>query len=206
MTHTGKKIRVSYSILSAWARGDFDRAVAPFVGGIVPGTEAMEDGKRYHEKWEAETLKTGNLPQIFGGHKLNRAKLEMSTKKEIWVTDWCQLSGILDVQDFPEYLAGYSRGIDYKRSKSTATTWANGYQHKVYQILYPKLRRFEYRVFDPTAIPEDPDRVTVAIIHLSDQTLQDGVEWVLTHASALMDYLVTNGYDKNLMREKIHGR
>ena len=74
-------IRVSYSILNAWAHGDIDRAVAPYAGVEVDATEAMEYGKKKHADWERETKRTGCLPKRFGGRKLSSPKLELSTKR-----------------------------------------------------------------------------------------------------------------------------
>ena len=66
-------IRVSYSILNSWARGDIDRAVAPYAGVEIESTEAMEYGKKKHEAWEKETRRTGRLPARFAPRKLKKS-------------------------------------------------------------------------------------------------------------------------------------
>ncbi len=195
-------MRVSYSILKAWANGDWDRAVAPFVGGEVEATPEMEEGKRLHNRWERETRKTRKTPAVFGGEELLGQKMEFDTKRVVQLNDWLTLSGLLDRMDQPAWLKLGMRGTDYKRSKKNAVYWANSEQGSVYQILYPELRVFEFQCFNPYLKEGDPDKVTMAICHLTDKTLEFGIEWVLTNASGLYDYLVTNGLDKNLTRER----
>lgn len=178
-------IRVSYSILNAWASGDFERALAMYFHEPTGTTRAMELGKKAHQQWEKEVLKTGAMPAIFGGEKLEeKHSAELRTKREIMLNDWLQLVGVLD-------LMSPTVGRDFKRSKASATVWANGKQHKVYQILYPTLKRFEYHCWNPYAV--DPrDEVTMAICHLTDKTLEEGVNFVLTYGSELRDYLEKN--------------
>ena len=92
-------IRVSYSILNSWAKGDIDRAVAPYAGIEIEPTEAMEYGKKKHEAWEKEARRFGRLPRRFGGRKLISPQFELNTKKIRKLNDWCYLSGVLDVLD-----------------------------------------------------------------------------------------------------------
>lgn len=188
-------IRVSYSILSSWARGDIDRAVAPFVGEEVLPTLAMIEGKMLHEKWERETLRTGRMPKVFGGRKLESPELELATKKARQLNDWCVISGVLDLREGP-------LGVDYKSGVRTATEYANSFQHKVYQVLYPELERFEYHCFNQHLPRKHPDRVTMAIVHLSRQTLEDGINYILTYASELRQYLIDQGYGDRLARKE----
>ncbi len=188
-------IRVSYSILAAWERGDIDRAVAPYAGVEIEPTQAMIDGKKYHERWERYTKRTKRLPKVFGNRKLNNPKLESETKKVVQLNDWCYLSGVLDVLD--EKL-----GIDYKTGKSTATDYANGKQHNVYQILYPMLERFEYHCFNQHLHRKDPQRATMSVVYLNRETLETAIEWVLTLAAELREYLIKNGYENNLDQGK----
>lgn len=199
-----RPMKVSYSILAAWDRGDWDRAVAPFIGGEVEPTEIMIAGKKIHEKWEKETRRTRRAPAVFGGEELIGQQMEFDTKRVVQLNDWLWLSGMLDRIDTPSFLPkGQKRGIDYKRSKNNAVSWANSKQGAIYKILFPEISLFEFHVFNPYLKKEDPDKVTMSMLHLSDRSLEVGIEWVLTNASELYNYLVSNGFDKNLMREPI---
>jgi hypothetical protein len=185
-------IRVSYSILSAWARGDVDRAIAPFLGEEVLPTQAMIEGKEWHKKWEDETNRTGCRPKIFGGEKLTNARAEVKLVRQL--TDWCTLSGVIDLMDDEQ-------DEDHKTGKSTATDYANGFQHKVYHVLDPSKKRFRYNCFNQHLPSNHPDAVTVSIVHLTRKTLEEGIEYVLTHAAELREYLIREGYGDRLARE-----
>lgn len=186
-------MRVSYSMLAAWERGDFDRALAPFTGEDVPTNEYMERGKRWHNRWEREVKKTKCAPAVFGGEKLIGHKLELETRRVVQLNDWLELSGVLDRIDEPEWLVNGKRGIDYKLSKQNAVGWSNTRQGAVYKILYPELSVFEYHCLNPYLAEDDPDRATMAIVHLTDKSLEDAIEWVLTFASEMRAYLENNG-------------
>lgn len=188
-------IRVSYSILNSWAKGDIDRAVAPYAGIEMEPTEAMEYGKEKHAAWEKEVKQTGRLPRRFGGRKLNSPKLELATKKVRKLTEWCYLSGILDVLDG-------DTAIDYKTGKTPAGDYLNSRQHEVYQILYPNIKRFEYHCNNQHLHKKDDGYVTVAIVYLNRKTLKDGLEWVLTNAAELREYLINNGLGDRLDQGK----
>lgn len=188
-------IRVSYSILSAWARGDIDRAIAPYAGIQDEPNEAMIAGKKLHERWEQEVRRTKHLPRIFGGRNLEAPELELSTKKVRKLTDWCVLVGVLDVKDG-------CTGIDYKTGVMSATGYVNSKQHEVYQVLYPELTRFEYYCYNQHLCRSDSSRVTVGVVHLSRQTLQDGLEWILTMAAELREYLINSGLGSRLDYKK----
>lgn len=188
-------IRVSYSILNSWARGDIDRAVAPYAGVEIEATEAMEYGKKKHEAWEKETRRTGRLPARFGGRKLKSPQLELNTKKVRKLNDWCYLSGVLDVLDG-------DTAIDYKTGRMSASEYLNSKQHECYQILYPNIKRFEYHCCNQHLQRKDDGYITVAIAYLDKNTLKNGIEWVLTMAAELREYLINNGMGDKLDQGK----
>ena len=188
-------IRVSYSILNSWARGDAERAIAPYAGVKMPPTDAMEYGKRKHAQFENYVRRTKRLPAVFGGRALASPMLELTTKRVCKVTDWCYLSGVLDVLDG-------DTAIDYKTGKATATDYVNSHQHGCYQILYPNIKRFEYYCLNQHLKRGTDGRVTVGVVHLSRNTLTDAINWVLTNAAELREYLINNGYENNLDQGK----
>ena len=188
-------IRVSYSILNSWAHGDIDRAIAPYVGVDVEPTEAMIEGKKMHERWEREAKRTGCLPKVFGGRKLKSPELELATKRVRKLTDWCVISGVLDVKDG-------TTAIDYKTGKATASDYTNSKQHECYQVLYPEINRFEYYCCNQHLHHLDDNHVTVGVVYLTRQTLEDGINWILTLAAELREYLINNGYSDRLDQGK----
>ena len=193
MTNDGYgPIRVSYSILNSWAKGDFDRAIAPYAGVEIEPTEAMEYGKKKHVAWEKESRRTGRLPRRFGGRKLVSPKFELNTKKVRKLKDWCYLSGVLDGDT----------AIDYKTGRTPAGDYLNSRQHECYQILYPNIKRFEYHCCNQHLQRKDDGYITVAVAYLSRKTLRDGINWVLTNAAELREYLINNGYGDKLDQGK----
>lgn len=172
------QIRTSWSMLSAWSHERYQDAIAMLLRQPTVATDAMLEGKRLHEIWELEGRKTGCLPETFGGQKLNQPKFEI--KKEIRLNSWIVFVGVLDVLDLP-------RGVDYKSGSTPATAYANSLQHCCYQVLYPNLKSFEYHVYNTAT-----KRASMVMIHLDDNTLRRGVEFILSNASEIRAYCEQN--------------
>ena len=188
-------IRVSYSILSAWESGDIDRAIAPYTGVEIEPNDAMEFGKKMHGIWERYGKKHKAIPKIFGGRKLEAPEVELATKRVRKLTDWCVISGVLDVKDG-------TTGIDWKTGKATASDYTNSKQSEVYQVLYPELKRFEFYCKNQHIHHTDKNHITVGIVYLNRKTLEDGLNWILTMAAELREFLINNGYGDRLDQGK----
>ncbi len=174
-------MRVNYSMLSAWERRDYEAAIGMWLGVERPKNEAMIAGTTYHEDWEAEVKKTGKLPSIFGVKELNNPEPEVKIVKRL--NDWLTLSGVIDLRDVPDM-------YEYKTGRSTASAYARSYQHKVYQILDPRLTMAHIYVYN-----QHTNTVTYERVHLNLDTLKDGVNWVITLASEMKATLESMGYD-----------
>ena len=186
---TTTPFRASYSILAAWERGDWDDAIDMYFKREREETEAMRYGKEKHAEWEAE-VKAGHMPKVFGGRKLTKP-YHAELKLEVQLADWLVLVGVLD------NIEG-EVGRDWKTGVARASALANGYQHKVYQLLVQMsslrsdiqlqpLKRFEYHVFNQHA-----RTVEMSIVHLTDKSLEEGVEFVTTNASEMKNYIDIN--------------
>jgi len=135
-----KVFRASYSTLSAWARGDYDLALGMYFKTTSFDTEAMALGRALHDEWEREIKASAHMPQVFGGKPLPPGfRVEVFAHRML--APWLQLRGKLDLR-LPVV------GFDWKSGTTPSTQWANGMQHKVYQVLYPELERFEYHAFN----------------------------------------------------------
>ena len=121
-------MRVSYSMLSAWERRDYDTAIGMYLGKYRRQNDAMVAGTSYHEDWESEVKRTGKLPSIFGAKDLRNPETEVKVVKKI--TDWLTLSGVMDLRDVPDV-------YEYKTGRSPASFYARSHQHTTYQILDP---------------------------------------------------------------------
>ncbi len=111
-------------------------------------------------------------------------KCEVFARKQL--AEWLELRGMMDLV-LPEV------GYDWKSGTTSSSQWANGMQHKVYQVLYPNLKRFEYHAFNPYA--KASEAVTVSIVHLNEKTKEEGVEWVVTYASEMKNYIEQNNLE-----------
>jgi len=175
------KFRASYSVLNAWQSGNYERAVEMYFKLTDFVTEAMQDGRDWHEKWEAEVKDTGCLPQIFGGTKLIKPITEQKIVRQ--VDEWLEIVGIIDLQhgENGETL------VDYKTGKTQSDNYANSFQPRVYHVLIPSAKRFEFRHYDQYNHTTD-----TSIIHLTKKTLNDGIDWLITNASEMHSYLEKN--------------
>lgn len=182
-----KRFRASYSILSAWESGQYQRAVEMYfgIGGIE--TDAMRQGKLFHERWAEHTLKTGCLPLEFGGKKLVNPKPELNVVAEL--TPWLDLSGFIDCLDG-------STIYEYKTGSTESSVYANGWQVYVYQLLAKFVGQDTNLAF---VMHHDQylNRQDTSIVHLTPETLRSATEWVLTNSHAMHTYLLRN----NLYRE-----
>lgn len=176
-------MKVSYSILNMWQQGRYDDAIAAYQGIWIPPTDQMKAGTEYHQAWENEVNASHKLPKVFGAAKLTKPIAEGYYKVQI--LDWLWVSGMLDCEDEAE-LTGY----EYKTGKSNAGAYARTYQHKVYKVLRPHLKWFEYHAFN-----QYTDVATMERIHLTQKLYEDGLEWITSNACDLRATLEQMGID-----------
>lgn len=93
------KLRVSYSLLNIWARGQYDQAVSYYLHLPTPTSQAMEDGNI----WDAHITEWADLykklPEEFGGDTLLNPKCQ--EKIVIPYNDLCDLVIKPDIIDEP---------------------------------------------------------------------------------------------------------
>jgi len=65
-----KTLKLSYSIISNWADGRWEDAIAMYLGKDLPDNPYLTLGKILHEKWEKYILETNEMPKELGGQKL----------------------------------------------------------------------------------------------------------------------------------------
>lgn len=178
-----KVFKTSYSTLSTWARGDYDLALSMYFHRSDFDTPAMAFGRAMHTQWEREIKKTGRMPVMFGGRLLKPGfRCEVFASKML--APWLEVRGKLD-------LLTDDAGFDWKTGITASTAYGNSYQHKVYQVLYPHLKRFEYHAYNQYS-----KKITVSIVHLSPKTLAQGIDWLVTHASEMKQYIEDNDLER----------
>ncbi len=76
---------------------------------------------------------------------------------------------------------------DWKTGATQSDSYASGMQPKVYQILIPEAVKAEIHHYDQHARTTD-----MSIVHLTKQTLEEAVNWVVTLSAEMHDYLTEN--------------
>jgi hypothetical protein len=185
------KFRASYSVLSTWNSGQWDRAVKMYFKLDTFKTEAMADGQEFHELWKAETDKTKCLPEIFGGKELIDPKTEL--KLVVPIEEWLDLVGVIDCIDGNTI-------YEYKSGKTSSEVYANGVQPGIYGVLATYggmfVDRCEIMHYD-----QYTKKLDTSIIHLTDKLLDDTHNWILSISSEMQSYLLDNNLYKILGKQ-----
>lgn len=173
----GKVYRLSFSILDKVRLGYIDEAISMFNRVPLPATPAMELGKKYHNLWEKQILKTGRIPDMLGGEQLTDGwTVEKKLVKRFRLGD--NVVEFVGVYDNYEPNAPQPTLRDWKMTTSSATVYSNSYQHSCYKVLVPDATVFEYRCKHPFIL----DQLTIARIHLTDAQRERGLEFIRTYA------------------------
>jgi hypothetical protein len=174
------KFRASFSVLTVWEKGDWQKAVEMYFKLTDFTNRAMQAGKDLHEQFEAEIKKTNAMPQVFGGKKLGKVDTELKIVKQL--DDWLELVGVIDCYDET------SKTIyDWKTGQTPSERYVDSFQPKVYQILKPEAIKAEIHHYNQYNKKSD-----MSVLHLTDKTLDDAVNWVLTLSSEMHSYLDEN--------------
>lgn len=185
------KLRASFSLLNTWASGNYEQATKSYFRLEQFTTQAMADGKKFHEDWHDETKKTGNLPLVFGGAKLVHPEIE----KTIIVTleDWLDLKSVIDCLDG-------SVIHEYKSGARPSESYANSHQAGVYAVacLFDKIQvnKAIYHHYD-----QHKNLVDNSTVWITKKVLDDSQEWIYTYASEIHNY-----FTENDLYKKFEGR
>lgn len=92
-----KHLRVSWSLLEAWARGDQQAVISRLNGLSWASNEAMEIGRKAHEVVSQNGILHNEIKADALYEKVNEAG-ENSNKFVVELADWLTLSGIPDIK------------------------------------------------------------------------------------------------------------
>lgn len=111
------KLRLSYTLLSLWYRGDVDAAVQTYFHMERPITEQMEEGKEIHNQIAEHIEKKGQFPDWFFPVELENPEPE----KEVVVSynEYFDLKCYMDCLDngiLYEYKTGVTDSLEWARS------------------------------------------------------------------------------------------
>lgn len=181
-TNRLEKFRASYSVLSTWQSGDWQRAIDMYLKLDTFSSAAMEAGKEYHKQWEDFVKEFGTLPRVFGGKKLKNPASEQ--KIVIEVAPWLDFVFIADCVD-GETL------YEFKSGANPASYWADKWQVPIYA--YGLLANgHKVNKAYVMAFNQYNQKVTKSLIWLTPEVMQEGVNTMWTLASEMWDYIKKN--------------
>lgn len=177
------KFRASFTTLSAWASGDWNKAIKSYFHIETYTSPAMLMGRQFHEEWQKEVELTQCLPKVFGGKKLNNPICE--GKLVVNIEDWLDLVFVSDCRDGDTL-------YEYKTGKSCNS---EGYAHSEQTGLYAlghlynksKISKIEIHHYDQYIKKSDMSKIWV-----TDNLLKNSLNWLLTQSTDMQNYLLTN--------------
>lgn len=110
------RLRLSYSLLDIFSKGDIDRAVSLYLHLNKKGTVAMEEGKTYHEKWSKEIKKNNELK--LGASTFTFKEPLSEHVIEIPYNDRWDIKAVIDCLDgdiLYEFKTGTAESLEYAR-------------------------------------------------------------------------------------------
>ena len=184
-------VKLSYSIINAWASGNFEQAVGYYLGQDFPATPAMELGRLKDQLWSDYAVKNKQIHPEIGGGELADPVVQQKYEKIIPFSDDIQilLRGVPDTLDKPETL------YEYKCGNTTASQYIDKLQLDYYKLLLPGLKIGYYLCFNPYN-----NTYTKGIKYLNTSNAETAMEHLITHGGELIDYLRMQKLLKNYER------
>ena len=175
-------VKLSYSILNAWAHYQYEQAVGLYLGKPLPATPQMELGSAMDKLWTKQVNDTKHMPPDFDGSPLINPVTQVKYQKIIPLNDDMQilLRGVPDLTDG-------NRIIDFKCGNTEATQYVDGMQLDYYKLLYPEGNIGEYWCYNPYF-----KTYTKGIKFLGRANAEAALNHIYTHGTELIDYLKAN--------------
>lgn len=176
------KFRASYSVLTTWNAGNWQRAIEMYfkLGDFI--TPAMLQGRNYHKTWEDHINKNKTLPVEFGSSKLNNPVAE--GKLVVSLNDWLDLVGIIDCYDEPII-------YDWKTGKTQVSNNLLEKQIGIYGLILKNKNKpaTQGRIYH---YDQYSKKSYLDIIYITDSLIEDTLNYVLTLSSEIHSYFIEN--------------
>ena len=194
-----KTIKLSYSIINAWASGNWEEAVSMYLGKDLPENPYLTLGKMFHEKWEKYILETSKMPDELGGQHIDNPIVETKYQKLISMGDKYQilLRGVIDlecVEDGEVILQDHKCGI------GKASSYVDSMQLNYYKLLRPHATIGRYACHNPYKCEalcqaKKLDKHVCygyGIKFLNDDNAENALNHIITYGSEIIQYLEVN--------------
>ena len=196
---TKKTLKLSFSILSNWANGRWEDAVAMYLGKNLPDNPYLTLGKLLHEKWEKHILETGEMPKELGGQKLTNPIVEQKYQKIISLGDEYQilLRGVIDLECSDNVNIIIQ---DHKCGTGKASQYVDSMQLDYYKLLRPHANIGRYACHNPykcEALCQSKNLSEhvcygYGIKYLTEENAENALNHIITHGSEFLQYLIAS--------------
>lgn len=196
---TKKTLKLSYSIISSWADGRWEDAIAMYLGKSLPDNPYLTLGKMMHEKWEKHILDTSKMPQELGGQKLINPIVEKKYQKIISLGDKYQilLRGVIDLECEENNKIILQ---DHKCGTGRASQYVDSLQLDYYKLLRPNANIGRYACHNPYKCEalcqaknlENHVCYGYGIKYLNEENAENALNHIITYGSEILQYLIAN--------------
>lgn len=177
-----KTIKLSYSIINTWSRGDYEQAISYYLGHDYPKTPAMELGSLKDKLWTDYALKNKSLHSDVGGGLLKNPTIQKKYEKVLPFSKDIQilLRGVPDIYD--DY-----KIIDFKCGQTQASSYLESYQLDYYKIFLPEAVEGIYLCHNPYT-----KKLTKGIKFLTQKNVDQALNHLFTFGGEIIEYLLAN--------------
>lgn len=174
-----KRLRVSYSMLSAMKRGDVNSVMNMYLRKEMPRTEEQQEGLEYHRKWEESIMKRKVVKIGLGEYIFNSPRVE--EKHEVEYGQDFTLVGVYDCIDD-------KRLYEFKTGTQDVFSYVNSYQLPIY-FLIAKLKDIKIDEAWLIHYNQYENKGEMAIVKNTDKAIDEASNYVDTLGGIVKSYL-----------------
>lgn len=174
-----KTIKLSYSIINTWSRGDYEQAVSYYLGHDFPKTPQMELGSLKDKLWTDYALKNKSIHSDVGGGLLKNPVIQKKYEKVLPFSKDIQLliRGVPDIYDD-------HRIIDFKCGQTKASAYLESYQLDYYKMFLPEAKEGIYLCFNPYT-----KMLSKGVKYLTQKNIDQALNHIFTFSGEIIQYL-----------------
>jgi hypothetical protein len=178
-----KKLRLSYSLLVCWDRGDVQGAMDMYLHKDVPVSDAAKNGRRVHEELSEYINKNKSLPEWFFKYELK----DPETDKVLVASynDQFDLKGIYDCLDIPTKTL-----FEFKTGKSDSLEWSRTWQLPIYFLL-AELNNID--IEKEIVIRNDGKESDYTVVHNSERLRVEARNIIERYGPEILNHFMNEG-------------
>lgn len=175
------KIRLSYSFLSLWERGDIDGAVATYFHLDRPVNKAMIKGRKAHQEIEDHIKMTKELPLWFFEWKFENPEAEKVVT--VSYNELFDLKGVFDCLDSDTL-------FEFKTGNTGSLEWARTWQLPIYFLI---AEIAEIEIAKAILIHSDFKESDFVVVHNTQSKRDDARNRIDSLGPEIFDYFEKEG-------------